>query len=224
MVAAERLQDHQRTTVGLYLVMSCDWTLRRNRVAHLQAQLNPPLDVGSLGTHVIVDGKTVDEFHDQLRTVAQRAAIVDGDDSRIFEAGDEFDFSKKPVAVSFGRQGTVQQDLDRHHPIRRSLSGLEHPTLAAVVELLQYFIPLERPAKKLGGGVLVQFPRRGVFLFGRRTVRCDGRHFHGPKHTKPVAQFRHEVLMGLFRGCVAYGLFGISRRGKFVNDGFNLPT
>ena len=128
MVAAEHLQDHRRTTVGLYLVMSCDWTLRRNRVAHLQEQLNPPLDIGSLGAHVIVDRKTVDEFHDQIRTVAQRAAMVDGNDPRIFEAGDEFDLSNKAIAVSLGRQGAVQQDLDRHRAIRRGLNGLEHST------------------------------------------------------------------------------------------------
>ena len=88
----------------------------------------------------VAEVHAVDEFHDEIEESAGFAEVVDGDDVRVVELGEQFGLAGEALGETSPRPTrSGGEDLDGDDPVERFLAGLVNHAHAAAAEAFEDF-------------------------------------------------------------------------------------
>jgi hypothetical protein len=91
------------------------------------------------GLHRLTKVDAVDKFHEQVKKAPGLAEVMDGNDVRMIEAGEDASFTIEPLGKGgIGSEG-LREKLESHHAVELGLTGLIDDAHAALSDEIEDF-------------------------------------------------------------------------------------
>src|SRR5262249_21298184 len=121
---------------------------------------------------VLVERRALDVIHYEIVAAGHRAGVVNGDDVRMFQAGEDANFAIEAGLVIGPGEGAFLHDFERDLAVRRLLEGEINNALAAAMDFANELVAGQPEGRKAGFGGRAR--RNQCFVRAHEGWEADG--------------------------------------------------